>query len=99
MALTPRNHINVSNDYPHVLETVDTLYEIADAEFDSDNRIHAMWSDLQNEHKEFRGLFAQHLRWEIDRIVRREQLTCSTHQNECVCKRIAQDWYDHYIGE
>lgn len=92
MALTPRNQIQIQNDYPEVLIAVDTVYEIADAELNSDKHVHQLWENLAASHKEFRRTFAREIRHKIEKIAQREGMYVHRHGAECIALRIAQDW-------
>lgn len=96
MTNTSRNNFNDSHLMQSEIAAIDAMYEIVDAEFNSRSDIHAMWNNLATRHEEFRGLFAQHLRWEVEKVSQREGLFVSRYSVEQVCKRIAEDWWRTY---
>lgn len=92
---TPRNNIMFGNDYKSVIEAVDTLYEIAEAELASDEAVYKMWEELGDAHIEYRNLFARALKPKLRNIVARDELNgISEHAIDTVAHRIANDWWE-----
>lgn len=102
MAQTPRNNISVNvyrgGNEDVLLQSVDALYEIADAELTSDKRVHQVWKNLALSHKEFRRLFARNIRQYIRQCAINHQIPfwCE-HWVEVVSLRIADDFADAYV--
>jgi len=96
---TPRNNLQVGNDYPEVLACIDTVYEIADAEFNSDKSIHHIWNQLNNRHDEFRRSFARTIQPFVEKIAVREGLYIHRHGAQVIANQIAEDWLNTYDKE
>ena len=91
---TVRNDIDTTNVIPAEAEYIDTLYEICDAEFTSRQDIHESFVNARGERS-----WANSLRWEVQKIARREGFSLGQYPCECVAKQIAQDWWDQYVAE
>lgn len=92
---SPRNNLSVlqlkyqSVDYA---ECVDTLYEVADAELNSDKTVHDEWHRLAAAHKQFTKSFIRFIKPKVIRILQRDDLHILEREINIVCERIYEDW-------
>lgn len=101
MLSTPRNNFKVSmwglkKNKVGYLESVDALYEIADAEFNSDKAVHDEWNRLAAKFKTFKKSFMKFIFPRLCAINGRENLGLFSDDVDTVMKQIYLDWEKQY---
>ncbi len=76
--------------------SLDTLYEMADAELNSEKKIHAEFHRLKAKHKTFRKSFIRFIRPYVLKINQRVILGIYEDDITVVCNRIYNDWIKNH---
>jgi hypothetical protein len=88
--LSPRNKIELHHVMPSEVETVDTLFEICDAEFNSRKDVHESFKASMGP-KRWARFYLLH---EVQKVANREGISCSHHLAHIVATEIARMWND-----
>ena len=84
-----RNGFNTEGLMVSEVVTIDTVYEIADAELNSRQDVHQSFAGAKGEKS-----WARHyLKYEVDKIALREGFILSWHGAMTVARKIANDWF------
>jgi hypothetical protein len=93
MLTTPRNrlltHGRSSKTY---MACMDTLYETADAELNSDETVHDEFHRLRAKYRTFTKSFIRFIRPKVLAINSRDKLGIFEEQVTTVCEQIYKDW-------
>jgi len=92
MGTTPRNGIEVHYLMPSMMEAIDTLFEICDAEFNSRKDVHESFKKETSSKK----WSTQFLFWEVRKIAAREDIICSAHIARIISDEISCIWHGQH---
>ena len=87
---SPRNQIEIVTSPPTEVETVDTLFELCDAEFNSRADIHASFKSARGA-ASWARYFLLH---EVRHVAAREHIFCSYHMAYVVASKLSEIWFE-----
>jgi hypothetical protein len=90
MMFSPRNHIELHHVMQSEIESVDTLFEICDAEFNSRVDIHNSFKGATSYKKWARYPLLR----EVQKIAIREGISCSEHLGLIIACRLSKLWFN-----
>jgi hypothetical protein len=87
--LSPRNQIEIVTLPKPQVETVDTLYEICNAEFNSRQDIHSSFNSARGAASWARYVVLH----EVRKVAKREEMYCSYHMAFVVASKLSEVWF------
>jgi len=71
------------------VESIDALYEICDAEFNSRFDVYQNFLSAKGE----KSWARYYLRWEVQRVAERDGISCSWFMSMKIAEQISKDWF------